>query len=312
MAVRIVLVGAGRWARNIARVLSSIDEADFCGVIDIRFDAAKELASIYGVKPFDRLEEAISVCRPEAGVVAVTPSSLSLVARELVKRGVHVFVEKPVALSSREAEVLKEAAKEAGVIVVPGFIMRFNPVIMWLKKHISFGKLAEAFFYRLSRRPPRLRSTPIVFDLAIHDIDVALWFFNELEPLQTILVKSPLDEGFYAIFRASSTIVNMSVSGFSPIKYRLVRLVGEDYLLEANTDTLEVNQRFLWGCNTRFKVEGEEPLRAEIRTFLARIDGSSTGYEWVQPSLDDAIRALRLIEMSLAMARETVVGERAG
>lgn len=307
MTVRVVLVGAGRWARNIARVLSSIDEADFCGVVDIRFDAAKELAFTYGVKPFDKLEEAVRVCRPEAGVVAVTPSSLASVAIELVKSGIHVFVEKPVALSVREAEELKEAAKEAEVIVVPGFIMRFNPVVMWLKKHIDFEKLAEAFFYRLSRRPPRLRSTPIVFDLAIHDIDIALWFFNNLEPLQATLVKSSLDEGFYATFRASSTIVSMSVSGFSPVKYRLVRLIGEDYLLEANTDTLEIDQRFLWGAYTKIRVRGEEPLKAEIRTFLARIAGDSTGYEWVQPSLDDAIRALRLIEVSLADAKRTTV-----
>ncbi|HIP85889.1 MAG TPA: Gfo/Idh/MocA family oxidoreductase [Pyrodictium sp.] len=307
MTVRVVLVGAGRWARNIARVLSSIEEADFCGVVDIRFDAAKELASIYGVKPFNRLSEAISICKPEAGLVAVTPSNLPLVSRELIKSGVHVFVEKPVAFSAREAEVLKKDAKEAGVIVVPGFIMRFNPVIMWLKKHVSFKKLAEAFFYRLSRRPPRLRSTPIVFDLAIHDIDTALWFFNELKPLQAVLVETYLDEGFYATFQASSVIVNMSVSGFSPIKYRLVRLVSEDYLLEANTDTLEVSQRLSWGSSVRLKVEGEEPLRAEIRTFLARVDGSSTGYEWVQPSLDDAIRALKLVEMSLATAKKVMV-----
>jgi len=307
MTVRVVLVGAGRWGRNIARVLSSIDEADFCGVVDIRFDAAKELASLHNVKPFARLDEALSVCKPEAGIVAVTPSSLSLVAQNLVREGVHVFVEKPVALSARDAEALKEASRETGVIVVPGFIMRFNPVIMWIKKHVNFRKLAEAFFYRLSRRPPRLKSIPITFDLAIHDIDVALWFFDELEPLQATLVKTSLDEGFYITFRASNIIVNMSVSGFSPIKYRLVRLVGEDYLLEANTDTLEVNQMFLGNCCTRFRIEGEEPLRAEIRTFLARIDGSSTGYEWVQPSLDDAIKALRLIEMSLEIAKKIVI-----
>lgn len=307
MSVRVVLVGAGRWGRNIARVLSSIDEADFCGIVDVKFDAAKELASLHKVKPFARLEEALSVCKPEAGIVAVTPSSLSLVARDLVREGIHVFVEKPVALSARDAEALKEASKEAGVLVVPGFIMRFNPVIMWIKKHINFRKLAEAFFYRLSRRPPRLKSIPITFDLAIHDIDIALWFFSKLEPLQATLIKTPFDEGFYATFRASNVIVNMSVSGFSPVKYRLVRLVGEDYLLEANTDTLEINQMFLGGSNTKFKVEGEEPLKAEIRTFLARIDGSSTGYEWVQPSLDDAIKALRVIEVSLAIAKKIVI-----
>jgi len=296
LAVGVLLIGAGRWARNIARALSRIPDAELLCIADVRREAADELSSLYAAKPYYSHLEAIRGCGADAAVIAVTPSQLARVARDALNAGLHVFVEKPVAYTSREAEELARLAESRGLVAVPGFIMRFNPVVQWLKRSIAWSGVVEAYFYRLSQRPDHLKSTPIALDLAIHDIDMALWMLGGVEEASMTRVKTSIDEAVHITLRSGERTALIHVSGLSPVKYRRITVVTMDELVEADTDKLEVILHRHWAPPRRISLNGKEPLLAELEAFIARVEGKGHESLWAQPSLWDAVRALRVLE----------------
>ncbi len=296
MAVKVLLIGAGRWARNIARALSRIGDAELSCIADIRREAADELCRLYGAKPYYSHVEAVRGCGADAAVVAVTPSQLARVASDALSEGLHVFVEKPVAFSSADAERLARMAESKGLVAVPGFIMRFNPVVQWLKRSIAWGGVLEAYFYRLSQRPDHMKSTPIDLDLAVHDVDMALWMLGGVEEARMERVRTSVDEAVHLLLRSGDRTVVVHVSGLSPVKYRRITVVTMDELVEADTDKLEVVIHRQWAPPRRLTLNGKEPLLAELEAFIARVEGKTHESLWAQPSLWDAVRVLRILE----------------
>ncbi len=109
-------------------------------------------------------------------------------ALQALEAGKHVLVEKPLALSSREALPVVEAARGAGTICMPAMCMRFWPAWAWLKRAIEsgeYGKVRSATFHRLGSMPAWAdfyaddsRSGGALVDLHIHDTDFIAWCFG--------------------------------------------------------------------------------------------------------------------------------------
>lgn len=125
---------------------------------------------------------AVSICTPTD-----THVELCLAA---MRAGKHVLLEKPVALTSRDAAKLVDAqAKHPGVIAMPAMCMRFWPAWSWLKARIdagTFGAARSATFQRLGTRPQwssfyasNEKTGGALFDLHIHDVDFLRWCFGD-------------------------------------------------------------------------------------------------------------------------------------
>jgi predicted dehydrogenase len=91
----------------------------------------------------------------------------------LLRRGIHVLVEKPLAATAAEAEALVETARRAGLVLQTGHIERFNPVLVQARPHLA----GLRWLHATRHGPFTFRSTDVgaVLDLMIHDIDLALW-----------------------------------------------------------------------------------------------------------------------------------------
>src|SRR5688572_3178402 len=121
----ISLIGLGYIGKIHLKLLTENPKWNVVGVYDINQELTKQLADQYQVKAFKNLEE----CLQNSKVVDIaTPSSTHFeIARDAIKNGLHVFVEKPVTSYLKEARQLQKLIKEAGVILQVGHVERFNP-----------------------------------------------------------------------------------------------------------------------------------------------------------------------------------------
>jgi predicted dehydrogenase len=139
-------------------------------VCDRDADRAAEVAAAHDARVCAGLDEFAAAV--DAAVVAVPTSAHFEVAAELLARGVHCLVEKPLARTPEEGRLLTERARERGVCLMVGHVERFNPAVVALLRHHLAPRFVEA--QRVS--PFAFRSTDIgvVLDMMIHDIDLIL------------------------------------------------------------------------------------------------------------------------------------------
>jgi predicted dehydrogenase len=111
----------------------------------------------------------------EVDIVTPTVSHYEC-AVDAIKRGKHIFIEKPVSSTVEEAEELIELSREAGVKVQVGHVERFNPAFLAVKEELDNPMFVES--HRLAQFNPRGTDVPVVLDLMIHDIDIVLHVIN--------------------------------------------------------------------------------------------------------------------------------------
>ncbi len=178
--VPVVVVGCGHLGSIHTRVLSGIDRAHLVGVCDTDADKAAAVAANHDVVAFSCLEDIPESVR--AAVVAVPTDRHRFVGTELLSRGVHCLIEKPIATTLDDADALIALAAEKRLTLMVGHSERFNPVIRALD---AFG-IQPRFIDCQRVSPFSFRSTDIgvVLDMMIHDIDLILHLVGS--PLQAV------------------------------------------------------------------------------------------------------------------------------
>lgn len=121
------------------------------------------------VLAFSSLDELAS--RVDVVTVATTSQSHFEIVKFFLNRGIHVLVEKPLALGFEQGQELVSLAKERGIVLAVGHSERFNPVYKYLKAHLE-GNIRSAQFMRHSPFVPRVTDVSVVDDLMIHDLDL--------------------------------------------------------------------------------------------------------------------------------------------
>ena len=84
-------------------------------------------------------------------------------------------MEKPLSSNVRDAKKIIDIAKKKRVVLSVGHIERYNPAVAYVKEQINsgkFGKIITISSKRVSRYPERIKDVGVIFDLAIHDIDI--------------------------------------------------------------------------------------------------------------------------------------------
>jgi len=203
-------------------------------------------------------------------------------------------VEKPVATRSEEIERLIKLVESKGVIAMPGYIMRFSPVIRELKKVASQVKVHYAVFRRLSRRPPAVRKYSILLDLTVHDVDLCRYIVarDSCTVEKAIVVDAGIDRIVIAMLDCGNAKCLIHTDGLSLAKVREVELICEEVFVRANTDENTIKVSNPDKSYVERRVVGEEPLKAEDRAFVEACEGRRVEI----PTLIDALETLRIVE----------------
>ena len=169
---KVGIVGVGQFGQNHARILNESTKCDFVGLYDIDKKRAEEIASRLKTKSFDSFESLLAEIDVLFNVVT-TISHFELTEKAL-KKGIHVFIEKPITETLEQAEELIKLADEKNLKIQVGHIERFNPVILEIEDKIKKPIFMEC--HRIAPFTPRGTDIPVVLELMIHDIDLILSF----------------------------------------------------------------------------------------------------------------------------------------
>ncbi|MCC9602560.1 Gfo/Idh/MocA family oxidoreductase [Stieleria sp. JC731] len=167
-SLRVAVIGAGHLGRIHSKLLGSVDGAKLVAISDPMEPARNRAAEMFSVPVVEDYRELIDSI--DAAVIASPTDSHAEIATELLKAGKHLFVEKPLAISSADADRLVMLAASKRLTLQVGHVERFNPAFTALGKIGVDSKYVEAV--RASRFPGRCLDVGVVMDLMIHDIDL--------------------------------------------------------------------------------------------------------------------------------------------
>lgn len=166
----IALAGLGYLGKIHLKILLEHPDWKLSGIYDIDQDLTKRLSAQYNVKAFATLDEAIAASEV---LDIVTPGKTHFdVAKQAITRGKHVFIEKPLTATVKEAKQLAGLMNEAGTKIQAGHVERFNPAFIAAQPYLANPKFLE--IHRLAQYNPRGTDVSVVLDLMMHDLDLVL------------------------------------------------------------------------------------------------------------------------------------------
>lgn len=168
--LKIGVIGAGHLGKIHIKLLKEIPDFELIGFFDKSSEVVQQVQDEFGIASYKSADELIDA----ADVIdIVTPTLYHYeYAVKALKKSKHIFIEKPLTGTIREAKSLLELAKEANVKVQVGHVERFNPAFIAAKSYCSYPMFIET--HRLAQFNPRGTDVSVVLDLMIHDIDIIL------------------------------------------------------------------------------------------------------------------------------------------
>jgi predicted dehydrogenase len=299
--VRVGIIGVGYLGTQHARILSYLEEADLRGVADTDFNKAMQIGNRHGVQYHADYEDMLDDI--DAAIVATPTTEHFAISLELLEKGKHVLVEKPITETVEQAEQLVEAARAKGLILQVGHLERFNPAVEVLEGLISEPKFVEV--QRLGSFSARSLDVDVVLDLMIHDLDIILALIkDEVSVIRSKgihVLSDKIDIASARIEFKSGCIATLTASRvhqgkvrklriFEPTSYYSVDYIDQDVkVFPLNSGTSELRT---------LKIQKEEPLKKELQNFLrCQLEGRPgkvTG--------EEGLRALRLAHAVLREA----------
>ena len=278
--IRIAVVGVGEFGRNHVRVVGQSERAELVAIVDTNSARAAEVASANGCA-------ALSDFRPLAGkvdaaIVAVPTSAHAEVGCSLIKSGIDVLVEKPIAPDLASADQLIRAAESHGRILQVGHLERFNPAVIALERVARLPLFFE--IHRLSVFSPRSLDIDVVLDLMIHDIDILLSLVpGEIEEIRAagISILTPrVDIANVRLQFQGGCVANITASRVSTDRVRKLRLfqphqyISVDYgRQDAAVFSVGENRQISF---EQLPVTKIEPLALQFDSFLNSVETRQT------------------------------------
>jgi len=320
-AVYVAVVGVGVFGRNHARVYKELEQqgeaVHLLGVVDSDVHRADAVAREFGCKAFGSVQQLLTThSEVQAASVAVPTVHHLAVARDLIRANVDVLIEKPLAATLAEADELVALAAKHKRVGQTGHLERFNPAV-----RATIPLLTRPMFFevhRLSVFTPRSLDVDVVLDLMIHDLDIVLTFaksrVKEVRAVGLPILSGKVDIANVRLELESGCIANFTASRVSTERVRKLRFFQPRQYVSLDYGRQEVLV-FTVGKDgmgagmpsvnpqidvAKPPVAAEEPLHAELRSFLQAVRERSTP---VVP-LEDGRRALDLALQIVAGIRD--------
>lgn len=315
---RVALVGCGRWGRNLARVLARLGVLEV--IVDPGVEGLRPYADELGVRLLTDLNAAFA---PEIDAVVIAAPAVdhAHLAQSALKAGKAVFVEKPLALELSDAEMLAELAAERGLTLMVGHLLQYHPAFVTLKAMVESGEIGDLRHVTSHRLNPGAIRTEenALWSMAPHDFSMILSLIGaEPTDVSTLPVRviDPAipDQYFVQLHFPDGITAQVNVSWLSPYKEHKLTVLGtKGALVFEDTASDRARKLVIYrnyvdhtGGAPRFvKSEGEavawpveEPLEAEMKTFLA----AARGLGEVRTGPSEAIPVLRLLHAADAVA----------
>ncbi len=305
--MRCAVIGAGYLGRFHAQKYAQLPHCDLVGVVDPDPAARGRIAAELGVAVFDDHRQLLG--RTDAVSIATPTATHHAVARDFLRSGTHVLVEKPITATEAEARELIAMAAEAGRVLQVGHLERFNPVILAVA-----GELVNPRFIESNRLAPfKARGTDVsvVLDLMIHDIDLIQNVVHSpiasIDAIGAPVFTDEIDIANARIRFENGCVADVTASRISMKSERKLRVFQADAYL-----SIDLQQKLLTivrrpavieeGVPPKVDVEERsfeqgDALLAEIESFLGAIERGRPPVVSGEDGLRALLTATRIAEM---------------
>ncbi len=311
--INLAVLGVGYWGPNLLRNFSQIDGVRVAAVCDA--DASR-LAYIHQKYPEPRLIEDYREVLANPGIQAVAialPAKLHYkIAMEALRAGKHVFVEKPLALTSEECLQLIRVAEEEDKILMVGHTFEYNAAVNVLKDEIRKGTLGRIYYVNSQRlNLGKIRQdVNVMWNLAPHDVSIILYILQQ-EPLAvsargiSYIQDGIEDVVFIDLVFQDDVRAHIHVSWLDPVKVRRMTVVGSKkmavyddvaevklMIYDKGIDVSSSGISYRKGNVLIPKIDLREPLNAECSHFIHCI----TNHQRPRTDGYDGLRVTRVLE----------------
>jgi len=321
MEKRIGLIGSGSWGKNILRNLNDLDVLH--SVCDSDLGILKEREKSYsGINFTSQSKDLLDNPEIKAVAIATTAATHYALTKDALTAGKDVFVEKPLALTIKEAEELVKLAEKNDKILMVGHILQYHPAIIKLKEMVDngeIGKLQYIYSNRLNLGKLRTEEN-ILWSFAPHDISVILMLLNE-NPVNVssfggeYITKSIYDTTMTNLEFKNGVKAHIFVSWLHPFKEQKLVVVGTKSMVVfngLNGKALTVYPHRIQYKNGKIPVaqkaechmvdiESAEPLKEEMIHFINCIENRK------KPKTDgiEGLNVLKVLERAEQSMRNT-------
>ena len=293
------LIGVGNMGRNHLRVLSMLKNVNLKFIYDLDKELLNQYSKQYEVKIAENLEEEL---KNVEAVVIVTPTFthydyIQLCAKHVKK----IFVEKPLTDTLENTLIVEKLAKENSLNIQVGYIERFNPVIIELKKIVENNNVINIDFQRTNKISSRITDVDVITDLMVHDLDLALYLNGDYKSVNAYGL---VENGMIVFARATiqhtnGTYSNILASRITEKRIRHINLTIDDKYVDCNLLQKEISihkqsidQKYgdinLLSTEETVFVSQQEALLTELISFATSEENT--------PNVDDSIKVLELVK----------------
>jgi predicted dehydrogenase len=294
---RVAVVGAGQFGRNHVRVARESSRAELVAVVDSDSARAAEVAA-GGLALSDYRDLRGLV---DAAIIAAPTVTHAEIGCELMRAGIDILVEKPMAADLESAGRLIETARACGRILQVGHLERYNPAVLALEPIVTRPLFFE--IHRMNLFSPRSLDVDIVLDLMIHDLDIVLHLAGaaELEEIRAAgisILSEKVDIGNVRLQFQGGCVANLTASRVSTERIRKLRLFQPQEYISLDYGKQHAVRFHVGGDRqisfAELPVAKGEPLALQFEAFLSSVETRS------EPKLS-GVAARRTLEVALAI-----------
>lgn len=310
--INLALIGVGNWGRNFITTVNNLGD---CKIKYVCSKTDKNLKLLKGnFFKTTNYKELFKFSDIHGVIIATSGSTHFEIAKEFLKKGFNLLIEKPLALNYSDALILKSLKEKTGAKVLVGHVYLFDPAYIATKE--LFNKLGEIRYisYESVNNGPYRDDMSILWDMGPHPISILLDLYQQ-EPLQIRAwaldklrpKKNLLDIVFMRLKFLDGSEVFIKISWLSPFKRRELIIVGNKEAIVYNdleekkvTYYKNTGPKIINGDAIKTNSEreypsygSETPLQMEIKEFVEAIKENR---EIKKSDLDFGVRVTRLLE----------------
>ena len=319
---RVAVVGVGMMGRNHVRVYSEMPNVELAAIVDQNPALVESLSSVYHIPLYSDFRRMVEDIKPEAVSVTVPTEFHYEVVKGLLEMDCNVLVENPIAATLGQAWELLNLANQRNRVLTVGYIERFNPAIIELKRRLDRGELGRVFqMYarRVGPFPTRIQDVGVIKGLAVHELDIMHYLTGSYVDRVYAEAKSTIHERCEDMFVGTlhfmdNTIGLLEINWLTPTKIRELYVTGERGMFRVNYITQDLcffqNEEFdnsEWsslslmrgvseGAIIQYAIKKKEPLRNELETFIGYLQGKAN-------RLVSGVDAIEALQIAMALVK---------
>jgi predicted dehydrogenase len=285
--LRVGVIGVGHLGEYHVQKYKAISNAELVGVMDTNVERSNEIAQRYSTRAFEKHSELLSMVD---GVSLVVPTEIHFdVAKDILSKGIHLLIEKPITYKLEPADTLIRMAQEKNLVLQVGLVERFNPAVVKMESILNQPVFIES--HRMNLFAARGIDVDVVLDLMIHDLDIILHVVpskvKEVHAVGMSVITEKTDIANARIIFENGTVANLTASRVSNKTLRKIRVFQPDAYISVNCAKKEISVIRLDGegkdlndypqlTSEKIKYPDSDPLADEISSFVNVVmNGSS-------------------------------------